>query len=78
MRARSPCWPAVAPGPYSTQGVAPIAVNAFSLVVSGSYEVDGATVRFTPEQPLPGDVQVRVRVNSNSVLDVSGNGGRIR
>src|SRR5947209_8783283 len=53
----------------------PIWLNVFnSPLVAGVYSVNGAVVTFTPNQPLPGNTPVTVRVNTNAVTDVAGNG----
>ena len=54
----------------------PISVSGTSGVLSGTYSVDatGAVLTFTPLSPLPPNATIVVKVNSNGVLDLSGNG----
>ncbi|MGH8551266.1 MAG: Ig-like domain-containing protein [Methylococcales bacterium] len=52
----------------------PVTIDGFSGNVAGSYTVAGATVTFTPLNPLPAGVRVRAPVFFNTVQDLAGNG----
>src|SRR5579864_7854457 len=44
-----------------------------SVLVNGSYSLNGSVITFTPIAPLPASTSITVTVNTNQVLDVAGN-----
>lgn len=52
----------------------PVSIDGVSGAAAGQYSVNGAIVTFTPVSAFPGASRVRLRVSTNQVLDLAGNG----
>ena len=53
-------------------GTVPVRINN-SILVNGSYSVNGAVVSFAPSQPLPASTSITVTVNNSQAVDLAGN-----
>jgi hypothetical protein len=59
-------------GTTVNSGTLPVRINN-SILVNGSYAVNGAVVTFAPSQPLPANTFIVVTVNTSGISDVAGN-----